>query len=477
VEVLVLRSILVLSFILAAFVPLSSATDEEVGYGVPALPRPEAELSDRSRQDIWVAIERNMGLLRSTGALEQAVPIRLSWPLKAAYSLQDPGFHIISGFVDHNAQYPDKLLDYNCGTRTYDLSSGYNHKGTDIAPWPFSWYKMNNDQVEVVAAAPGVIVLREDGHADRSCAMSSGAQWNAVYVRHDDGSVAWYGHMKKDSLTPKKVGESVERGEYLGVVGSSGNSTGPHLHFELYDAAKTLVDPFGGPCNAWSSQSWWEVQRPYNDSSLLKVMTSKAPPTTPLCPQEEVTNGADTFAPGQKAYFTAFYRDYPRNDQSQFTIYRPDGSVYDRWTNTNIVPVYYPGQYWFYSRTLAQNAPTGRWRFRVDYNGSGQDHFFTVSQNRCTAALFSDFTLSIPALEYGGAYYWADLRYIPDAGTFRLVNAGAGDKAAFSGCEPARLGADLAIHIPAITYLGFTFWIDLNHTGDLIFALAGGGSD
>ena len=89
-----------------------------------------------------------------------------------------------------------------------------------------------SDAVRIVAAAPGTIVSKTDGNFDRNCAIGSG-QWNAVYVRHADNSVAWYGHMKSGSLTTKAVGETVVTGEYLGIVGSSGSSTGPHLHFEI----------------------------------------------------------------------------------------------------------------------------------------------------------------------------------------------------------------------------------------------------
>ena len=64
---------------------------------------------------------------------------------------------------------------------------------------------MDYDQVYVVAAAPGVIVFKQDGNFDRNCGFT-GDPWNAVYVQHADGSVAWYGHMKNGSLTPKAVG-------------------------------------------------------------------------------------------------------------------------------------------------------------------------------------------------------------------------------------------------------------------------------
>ena len=54
--------------------------------------------------------------------------------------------------------------------------------------------------------------------------------------------MAWYGHLKRGSVTPKVVGAPVAAGEYLGTGGRFGNSTGPHLHFEL-DAARKLTHP------------------------------------------------------------------------------------------------------------------------------------------------------------------------------------------------------------------------------------------
>ena len=136
--------------------------------------------------------------------------------------------------------HPDPALasvaDCACGSRTYDLVGG-GHRGTDIFPL-FGWRKLDNEEVIVVAAAPGTIVLKQDGNQDRSCGtlsvlLPNASQWNAVSLRHADGSLTWYGHLKKNSLTPKKVGDTVDEGEYLGAVGSSGFSTGPHMHFEV----------------------------------------------------------------------------------------------------------------------------------------------------------------------------------------------------------------------------------------------------
>lgn len=53
----------------------------------------------------------------------------------------------------------------------------------------------------------------------------------AVYINNDDGSVAWYGHVHSWTVAP---GQHVEAGQQIATVGERGNSTGPHLHFEVH---------------------------------------------------------------------------------------------------------------------------------------------------------------------------------------------------------------------------------------------------
>ncbi|MCF2526820.1 transglycosylase family protein [Yinghuangia soli] len=57
-----------------------------------------------------------------------------------------------------------------------------------------------------------------------------GAYGNEVVIRHADGKYSQYGHMSKISVS---VGQKVGTGTQVGLVGSTGNSTGPHLHFEI----------------------------------------------------------------------------------------------------------------------------------------------------------------------------------------------------------------------------------------------------
>ncbi len=264
------------------------------GDGGGPIAAPVDYVSDGERAEIRRAIDRNIANLEAHGLLPRgpvASPL-FQWPLAAASGVTDYGLDAISNFVDQNAAFPDQLLDYNCGTRTYDLDSGYNHKGIDIYTTPFPWHKMDDSEVEVVAAAPGTISYKVDGNYDRNCGFGAGS-WNAVYVEHADGSESWYGHMKNGSTTSKGVGKTVVAGEYLGVVGSSGNSTGPHLHFETYDSGDNLIEPFAGACNSLNVASWWATQPAYRDSGLNHLATNFGPPSFNACPEQAARNESD----------------------------------------------------------------------------------------------------------------------------------------------------------------------------------------
>lgn len=61
---------------------------------------------------------------------------------------------------------------------------------------------------------------------------------NVVKIKHADGTESVYGHVKYNSITVK-VGDTVKAGQKIAVVGSSGYSSGPHLHFEIRNSDKT----------------------------------------------------------------------------------------------------------------------------------------------------------------------------------------------------------------------------------------------
>jgi murein DD-endopeptidase MepM/ murein hydrolase activator NlpD len=83
----------------------------------------------------------------------------------------------------------------------------------------------------VVSVANGVV--RSTGY--------DGAYGNKVVVAHEDGTETWYAHLSTITVGP---GDNLTVGQQLGTVGSTGNSTGPHLHFEVRPGAGDPVDPY-----------------------------------------------------------------------------------------------------------------------------------------------------------------------------------------------------------------------------------------
>ncbi len=70
-------------------------------------------------------------------------------------------------------------------------------------------------------------------------AARSGDYGNLVELQHNFGLTTRYGHLSKFKVAP---GDVVKRGDVIGVVGSTGRSTGTHLHYEILANGK-LINP------------------------------------------------------------------------------------------------------------------------------------------------------------------------------------------------------------------------------------------
>lgn len=101
------------------------------------------------------------------------------------------------------------------GPRTYTLNGkriSSNHKGIDIG------------------APSGAKIVASNGGKVVTSAYNAGGYGNYVIIDHGGGKMTVYGHMSKRGVS---VGQSVGKGDQIGKVGSTGRSTGPHLHFEI----------------------------------------------------------------------------------------------------------------------------------------------------------------------------------------------------------------------------------------------------
>ena len=245
---------------------------------------------------------------------ETVQAVAYAFPLRMAPSLSDYAGFRVSAFVDHNST-TGQALDYNGGSRTYD-----SHHGTDYALWPFNWNKVDTGEVQVIAAAAGTIVNKVDVDSTdhNPCdGGSSSDSWNYVAIIHADGRLTIYGHMRYNSLTTKSIGETVAQGEYLGTVASSGNSSGPHLHFEIRFGSYSnteWIDRYAGPGS--QPESLWASQRPYLDSAINKLSTHSAQPIDTPC-QPTVTNLQNSFTtPSRICYYRTIKERSPRKEKS-----------------------------------------------------------------------------------------------------------------------------------------------------------------
>ena len=332
--------------------------------------------------------ERNI----TKAQLRVAAPqqILFGWPLQANADYDFTyNTTIITNFVDQNrtadpagdddVREPQWIDDWNCGKRTYD-----QHDAEDISNFPFPWHMYDVDATIVVAAADGEILNKRTGNYDKNCAWSSGLNANYVSILHDDGTVSSYLHLKNGLNTTLPNGSRVKQGDYLGIVASSGNSTGPHLHFSIYDINDNLIDPFTGPCNALNNSSWWQNQRNYWEPQINKIMTHSTVPIQGDCWgnghlgfTEEAMNGKNQFSSGDICIISTAIQDMQDNDVVTGNVFAPNGTLIDVWTHTASST-----STKFYTKTLLLPAGnTGTWIVRMEYRNKNYYHFFTVGCN------------------------------------------------------------------------------------------------
>ena len=96
------------------------------------------------------------------------------------------------------------------------------HRGVDVAG-PVG--------TPIVAAGAGVV---------ERAGWNSGGYGNLVEIRHPDGSMTRYAHNNRLNVS---AGQTVRQGQQIAEMGSTGYSTGPHLHFEIHQSGSGAVNP------------------------------------------------------------------------------------------------------------------------------------------------------------------------------------------------------------------------------------------
>jgi len=342
-------------------------------------------ISDQTRTDVRqiIAANKETILLNNPDAFRTnrsgSHPLFVL-PIKAKDGFDEYGYYTLNFQVDHNLTPNNNLLDYNCAARTYDWGTG-NHSGTDYILWPYPWKSMDEEIMEIIAAADGIIVDKRDGNFDLNCANNGNPNWNGIVLEHADGSQTWYWHFKNGAITSKNIGDSVVAGEYLGAAGSSGSSDWPHLHFEVYDNNENLIDPYEGTCNTMNPDSWWLSQPEYFVPSLNRLSTHKTNQFDDACPVIENTYEALDFFHGDDLFIRVFYRDIQQGAVTTFTILDPNNQVFANWNWAQNWGQDYATAYASWPLSVNGSWPDGVYTLQVNFGGNDYESIFGVNTN------------------------------------------------------------------------------------------------
>lgn len=307
-------------------------------------------------------------LLLSTTTFGQVIE-NLVWPIDR--KLHDGLFLMMLVDNNHSA---GSAQEYMCGSQfVYD-----GHRGTDITTLNF---KLMDQGVAVLAATDGVVSFTRHDQFDRNYWPPYIGDPNGVVIQHADGSNTQYWHLRQNSISVE-VGEFVHTGQVIAMIGSSGATPIPHLHFEVWDNSSGTLqfrDPFSGPCN--TLPSLWIENYEYPGSLNVRILDADVFTKTNLLGNE----GNNYF--GEKSLKDRPFRPLVYgahqdklglwiqlqglfSTQYQVEILRWDGSSFSNITKTISTS---KGVQWhvFYWNFNGQVVPEdfGWWRAIISYNG------------------------------------------------------------------------------------------------------------
>ena len=254
-----------------------------------------------------------------------------------------------------------KDLDFGCGRQTYD-----GHKGTDFA---IPDEKIMAQGVAVTAVAPGKVLRTRDGIPDRRIidtadrdAVKNIECGNGIVIDHGNGWEAQYCHLRNGSVVVKP-GTVVKAGTQLGMVGTSGLSSFPHVHLSFRYQGE-IVDPFVGVnvksgCNV-PRNSIWEEPLSYKPTGIIRSGFATVAPT-----MDDLWSGKfyDTVLAGNSAaliFWVQIYGVLP-GDKEHYQLFAPNGEgVIDNKKEMKSARKTWMG--YVDKRNNSQSLPIGKWR-------------------------------------------------------------------------------------------------------------------
>ncbi|MEB3343455.1 M23 family metallopeptidase [Okeania sp.] len=264
-----------------------------------------------------------------------------------------------------------KAVDFGCGRQTYD-----GHKGTDFA---ISDQKIMAQGVPVTAVAPGKVLRARDGVPDRLIKNQADKDTvkniecgNGIVIDHGNGWETQYCHLRNGSVVVKP-GTVVETGTQLGMVGTSGLASFPHVHLGFRYQGE-IVDPFIGPnvgsgCNN-TRHSIWEQPLSYKPTGLIRSGFATTQPN-----MDDLWSGKfyDTVLSANSPILIFWVQIYGvlAGDREHYQLFAPNGDrVIDNTReikSPNKTSIGYVGK-----RNSSQSLPQGKWRGEYSLTRDGK---------------------------------------------------------------------------------------------------------
>jgi len=235
----------------------------------------------------------------------------------------------IQNYFDHDPG--SGAYDYTCGKLTYNTHHGTDFRLRDLAAM--------RKKVEVVAAAPGIVVGVRDGEPDISIkfrgkeGLKGKDAGNGVRIDHGNGWTTQYSHLLLGSIRVR-IGQQVKTGELLGMVGLSGNTEFPHLDFGVSKDGKP-VDPFNpgsASCGIVSSTLWSASLAPqlrYQASGILISGFAAALPLREIAENGGYDQQSIAVDAENLVYWVQLF-GLRKNDQLTLELFGPDRQPFSR---------------------------------------------------------------------------------------------------------------------------------------------------
>lgn len=199
----------------------------EIALSVNQVQQARAEAAaraDRSKRDAKAVSDAKAAAAREARiAVEKE---RAAWAeaqSKQAQALE----RTAAGATD--TQVFERHIEWVLPVEKFRLSAGFGRSGS-------MWSNLHTGQD---FASPMGTPVRSVGEGRIIDASYDGPYGNRIKVQLTDGTVTWYCHLSAYKLRSGYV----EAGTVIGYVGSTGNSTGPHLHFEVHPSGGDAIDP------------------------------------------------------------------------------------------------------------------------------------------------------------------------------------------------------------------------------------------